>query len=74
MNIKKIINAKLANMDILKQKMKNAYIAGRNNMEVLHALSVDMKKMKMAEKPKILYAKNAIVVIPTMIIIILFMI
>ena len=33
----------------LKQKMKNAYIAGRNNMEVLHVLSVDMKKMKMGK-------------------------
>jgi len=47
MNIKKIKNVKDANMDILRLKMKNVFIAVLNNMVVLDVLNVAMKLMQM---------------------------
>ena len=42
MNIKKIKNATDANMDILKEKMKNAFFAAQIKLEVLHVNNADM--------------------------------
>ena len=46
MNINQRINAKVVNMDILKQKMNHVFIADQKNMEVLAVMNVDMNKMK----------------------------
>ena len=43
MNIMKKINVKLVNMDILKQKKKNAFIVDLKNMVVLVVMNVDTK-------------------------------
>ena len=63
MNIKIIINVKDVNMDILKQKMKNVFIAGLNNMVGLDVMNMDMKSMKMELKLIILYVKVVIHII-----------
>ena len=63
MNIKKIINVKDVNMDILKQKMKSVFIVGLNNMVVLDVMNVDIKSMKMELKMIILYVKVVIHII-----------
>ena len=56
MNINLIINVKHVNMDILKQKMKNEFIADQNNMEVLLVMNADMKKIYLVMILIILYA------------------
>ena len=43
MNISQTINAKVVNMDISKQRMKNVFIVEMKNMEVQVATNVDMK-------------------------------
>ena len=47
-------------MDILKQKMNHVFIVDQNNMEVLLAMNVDMKKICMVMILIILYALIAI--------------
>ena len=65
MNIKKIKNATDANMDILKQKMKNAFFAVQIKLEVLHVNNADMILIIMVKKQIILYAKNVFHIIFT---------
>ena len=59
MNIKKIINVKLANMDISKQKVNLVFIVEQNNMEVQLVMNVYMKKINMEMKKITLYVKIA---------------
>ena len=44
------INAKLVSLDILKQRMKSAFIVVQRNMEVQGVINVNMKPMKMEKK------------------------
>ena len=72
MNINQIINAKDANMDILKQKMKNVFIVALSKMVGLDVLIVDMKLTLMELKQIRLFAKSVIMemlhsVVPTMV-------
>ena len=55
MIINQKINAKVVNMDILKQRMNPVFIAVQKNMEGLDAMNVDMKKMNMMRKLIISY-------------------
>ena len=58
-NISRIINAKLVNMDISKQKKNLVFTANLIYMEVVPVINVDMIKMKMEKKQIILYANPA---------------
>ena len=60
MNINQIKSAKHVNMAILKQKMIYVFIVGQNNMEALHVMNADMKKMKKEKKQIILFVKIVI--------------
>ena len=53
------INAKLVSLDILKQRMKSAFIVVQRNMGVQGVINVNMKPMKMEKKQITLNANIA---------------
>jgi len=68
MNIKQIKNAKVADMDISKQRKKPVFFVDLKNMVVQLVMNVDMKKMKMEMKQIILFVEIVILMSDIMII------
>ena len=50
-------NVKVVSLDTLKQKMVHVLTVDQRNMEVQDAMNVNIKRMKMGKKQKILFAK-----------------
>ena len=68
MNIEKIKNVKVVDMDISKRRKKTVFFVALKNMEVQLVMNVDMKKMKMEMKQIILFVKIVILMSDIMII------
>ena len=57
------MNVNFVKLVIFKQKRNHVFIVGLKNMEVLLAMDVVMKKIKMEKKQIILYAKIVLIII-----------